>query len=56
MTVQNILVIGLGKVGTLVATLLQQNNFHVTGMDTNQRDALPFKTIAGNAQDKEFLT
>lgn len=55
MPIENILVIGIGKVGALVATLLKQTGFNVTGMDAAVRDDLPFSMISGDAQNKDFL-
>jgi hypothetical protein len=51
---KNVAVLGLGKVGTLVATLLHETKFNVTGFD-NKKQKLKFKTIAGNVADKKFL-
>ncbi|MEZ4904703.1 MAG: saccharopine dehydrogenase C-terminal domain-containing protein [Spirosomataceae bacterium] len=52
---KNILVIGLGKVGALVATLLHKQ-FNVTGLDKRKpTDFLPFKTIEGNVTDEELI-
>src|SRR5512144_276149 len=43
MSLQRIAVLGLGKVGTLAATLLHQGGLDVTGFDNRPpRDALPF--------------
>lgn len=52
---KNVVVLGLGKVGTLVATLLHESRFNVTAIDSTNRK-LPFKTIAGNVADVKFLT
>ena len=53
---QRIAVIGLGKVGTLVATLLH-DSFTVTGLDANDAPGtLPFATQKGVVEDEEFLT
>ena len=52
---QNILVIGLGKVGSLVATLLHKQ-FTVKGLDKRKpTDNLPFPTLEGNVADTAFL-
>ncbi|MEZ4884402.1 MAG: saccharopine dehydrogenase C-terminal domain-containing protein [Chitinophagales bacterium] len=54
---KKILTLGLGKVGTLVATLLSKD-FEVTGMD---KDAphydydLPFTVLKGDVSDGEFM-
>lgn len=55
---QNILVIGLGKVGCLVGVMLSKN-FNVTGLD--QQDPhypykLPFNTLKGDVKSDELLT
>ncbi len=50
-----ILVIGLGKVGALVGTLLHKQ-FTVTGLDKALADpALPFPVITGDVSDQAFL-
>jgi saccharopine dehydrogenase-like NADP-dependent oxidoreductase len=52
---QRIAVIGLGKVGTLVATLLHET-FTVTALDAeNAPGTLPFSTVKGSAHDAAFL-
>jgi saccharopine dehydrogenase-like NADP-dependent oxidoreductase len=51
---KNIAVIGLGKVGSLVATLLN-DVFTVTGVDQKAPENLPFKIVTGNIQDAKFL-
>jgi len=35
-------VLGLGKVGSLVATLLHETGFTVTGADMNEQVGMPF--------------
>jgi len=50
---QNILVIGLGKVGSLVATLLNKQ-FKVTGLD-KQKSAHLFPTLEGDVTDEAFV-
>ncbi|MCE7066850.1 saccharopine dehydrogenase family protein [Dyadobacter sp. CY326] len=53
---QKILVIGLGKVGSLVGTLLSKK-FNVTGVDKTQPAvALPFPVLAADISDSDFLT
>ncbi len=52
---KKVAVLGLGKVGTLVATLLDESGFTVTGVDSAKRSDLKFKTIAGNLSKYEFL-
>lgn len=52
---QRIAVIGLGKVGTLVATLLNES-FSVTGLDAKDAPAnLAFNTQKGDVNDEAFL-
>lgn len=51
---KKIAVIGLGKVGLLVATLLN-DLYEVTGVDCVSYTHHPFKTFKGNCNDKEFL-
>lgn len=45
---KRILVIGLGKVGSLVAHLLRDAGFEVTGLDCEPRDDLPFRVATGD--------
>lgn len=45
MQLNKVLVVGLGKVGRLVATLLQQSNFVVTGADHAPDAGLPFPAV-----------
>jgi saccharopine dehydrogenase-like NADP-dependent oxidoreductase len=52
---KKVLVVGLGKVGSLVARLLHNNGFQVTGMDTVQHINFPFKTVAGDVKDLRAL-
>ena len=42
--INSVLVLGLGKVGSLVGTLLRESGFHVTGVDVYGRQDLPFPT------------
>lgn len=52
---KNILVIGMGKVGSLVGTLLAKR-FAVKGMDLRQPSTtLPFDVILGDVNDITFL-
>lgn len=44
MTIKSILVLGLGKVGSLVGVLLTQTGFQVTGTARSERTELPFET------------
>jgi phosphoglycerate dehydrogenase-like enzyme len=45
MALNTILVLGLGKVGTLVGALLNKTGFQVVGAARSQRADLPFKTV-----------
>jgi saccharopine dehydrogenase-like NADP-dependent oxidoreductase len=52
---KKIAVVGLGKVGSLVACLLNEQ-FTVMGIDQQlPKESFPFKTITGNVQDGAFL-
>src|SRR5690349_15809126 len=51
---KNIAVIGLGKVGSLVATLLN-DLFTVTGVDQHAPADLPFKIVTGDINNAKFL-
>ena len=53
--INSVLVIGLGKVGGLVARLLHENGYQVTGLDRDEEPGLPFNTLAGNVQDSKKL-
>ncbi len=54
---QNVLVLGMGKVGVLVARLFHlDDSFNVTGMDAvTPKDDLPFKTIVSNVSNDAEL-
>jgi saccharopine dehydrogenase-like NADP-dependent oxidoreductase len=53
--IQSVLVIGLGKVGKLVATLLFENGYRTTGLDSGSHRGYPFKLIKGRVQSKSVL-
>ena len=55
MAIKNVVVLGLGKVGTLVATLLLESDFKVTGVDSGHVTGLDFPIICGDVKDKKFL-
>jgi saccharopine dehydrogenase-like NADP-dependent oxidoreductase len=55
MIIKNVVVLGLGKVGALVATLLDDAGFKVTGVDAVARKDLPFDIIKGDVADAKFL-
>jgi saccharopine dehydrogenase-like NADP-dependent oxidoreductase len=51
---QKVAVIGLGKVGSLVATLLGRQ-FSVTGVDVHAAGGFSFPVVKGSVQDRQFL-
>jgi saccharopine dehydrogenase-like NADP-dependent oxidoreductase len=52
---KNILVVGMGKVGSLVGTLLSKR-FSITGLDKlKPTKKLPFETLIGDVNDIQFL-
>jgi len=53
MALNKVLVLGLGKVGSLVATLLQQSGFDVTGVDSIQHTGFPFTTLMLDVNDPQ---
>jgi len=53
--INSILVIGLGKVGALVATLLHENGYSVTGFAKQVNINFPFKYIEADSSDREQL-
>ncbi len=53
--IHSVLVIGLGKVGALVAHLLNDQGYQVTGLDREAHSDLPFDSIVGNVEDKEVV-
>jgi len=55
MTLKRVIVMGLGKVGTLVATLLHESQFEVTGLDAVERKGLPFATKMVDLNDPAAL-
>ncbi len=54
--INSILVLGLGKIGNLVAQLLHETGFEVRGADLAISDSLPFATEVLNAADQGALT
>ena len=53
---KNIAVIGLGKVGSLVGTLLH-DIFTVTGVDVKApAEPVPFEVVHGNVSDAAFMS
>ena len=55
MSLQRVVVLGLGKVGSLVGTLLNESGFKVIGVDAVARPALPFETRVANLADASAL-
>lgn len=53
--IQSLLVIGLGKVGSLVAILLHENGYAVTGLTREVSGDVPFKLILADSSDRELL-
>ncbi len=53
--IQSVLVIGLGKVGRLVATLLHQNGYQVTGMDAGPQKKQGFAVLRASVTQKKVL-
>jgi saccharopine dehydrogenase-like NADP-dependent oxidoreductase len=53
--IKSVLVIGLGRVGSLAATLLQSNGYQVTGFDSSPDEDYPFEVISGTAADELVL-
>ena len=54
-TIHSLLVIGLGKVGSLVAILLHENGYAVTGLTREVSGDVPFKLILADSSDMEQL-
>ena len=54
-TIESVLVIGLGKVGQLVATLLHEQGYRVTGLDTNPPRGCHFAMRKGSISDQGVL-
>ena len=54
--IRSILVLGLGKVGSLVALLLHETGFTVTGADVHFRDEVPFAVITLDVGSTDELT
>ena len=53
--IESVCVIGLGKVGLLVATLLHENGFHVLGLDRQGTKGWPFAAKKGDVTDGRVL-
>lgn len=50
--IKSVLVIGLGRAGSLAAILLQSNVVQVTGFDTSLDEDFPFKVISASVADE----
>ena len=55
MSLNRVVVLGLGKVGSLVGTLLNESGFKVTGLDAVPRPGLPFDSHGVNLSDASAL-
>ena len=53
--INTVLVIGLGKVGALVAMLLHENGYTVTGLVRSDIGDVPFPLAQGDLPDRGFL-
>lgn len=53
--IKSVLVIGLGRVGSLAAILLQSNGYQVTGFDSSPDEDYPFEVIPGTVADEPAL-
>lgn len=53
--IKKVLVIGIGKVGSLVATLLDESGFNVTGLDVAPRDDLCIEVKGVDISDSEAV-
>lgn len=53
--INSILVIGLGKVGSLLATLLHENGYSITGLALNVEEHFPFSVLESDLSDSEAL-
>lgn len=53
--IKKIVVLGLGKVGELVATLAKESGFSVTGVDSVKRNKMAFPIVVGDVTNRKFL-
>ncbi len=56
MKIRSVIVLGLGKVGSLVATLLDKTGFEVTGADIYAKEELSFPVITTDMANIESVT
>ena len=54
--ISDVRVVGLGKIGELLAMLLIDSGFAVTGYDSRERSGLPFRTRMLDVRDSAALT
>lgn len=55
MSIERVLVVGLGKVGSLVGTILHENGFAVRGLDAVDRSGSAFDTACADVTDESAL-
>ena len=53
--IKSVLMIGLGRVGSLAAILLQSNGCQVTGFDSSLDEDYPFKVVSASVIDEAVL-
>ena len=53
--IKSVLIIGLGRVGSLAAILLESNGYRVTGFDSSPDEGYPFKVISATVEDASAL-
>ncbi len=53
--IEKVLVVGIGKVGSLVGTILHENGFSVTGLDAAARNNLAYAVEAADVSDDAAL-
>lgn len=53
--IKKVAVLGLGKVGELVALLAKEAGFTVIGVDSCEREKMPFKVESGDVSDAKFI-
>ena len=53
--IERVVVIGLGKVGSLVGVLLARSGFSVTGVDGQERKGLPFEAQVADVSDETVI-
>ncbi len=53
--IEKVLVVGIGKVGSLVGTILHENGFRVTGLDAAPRDNLAYAVEAADVTNEAAI-